>query len=93
MHPFRRTKRGADVAIAFLTFLVITGAALYGAIPTGLPDPAPASVPPTEFSSGRALEHVRAIAQEPHPMGSPENEAARDHLLPVVCCSWREVVL
>jgi hypothetical protein len=64
-----------------LTLLIITGAALYGAIPTGLPDPVPASAPPTEFSSGRALEHVRAIAREPHPMGSPENEAARDYLI------------
>ena len=81
MHMLRSPKLRTNAAIALLTFLVITGAALYGAIPTGLPDPAPASVPPTEFSSGRALEHVRAIAQKPHPMGSPENEAARDYLL------------
>ncbi len=81
IHMLRSPKLRTNAAIALLTFLVITGAALYGAIPTGLPDPAPASVPPTEFSSGRALEHVRAIAQKPHPMGSPENEAARDYLL------------
>ncbi len=76
----------ANVLIALLTFAVLTGAALYGVF-TGatlygvVPDPAPASAPPTEFSSERALEHVRAIAQEPHPMGSPENAAVRDYLV------------
>lgn len=74
-------KRRTNAAIALLTFLVITGAALYGAVPTGLPDPVPASAPPTAFSSERALEHVRVIAREPHPMGSPENEAVREYLL------------
>src|SRR5919202_2996447 len=74
-------KLRTNAAIALLTSLLITGAALYGAIPSGLPDPAPASAPPTEFSSGRALGHVRAIAEEPHPMGSPENAAVRDYLL------------
>src|SRR5919202_6024012 len=105
MRTLRSPKLGTNAAIALLMFLVITGAALYGAIPTGLPDPVPASAPPTEFSSERALEHVRAIAREPHPMGSPENEAARDYLLEelsalglepevqrataVTCCSHR----
>jgi hypothetical protein len=81
MRMLRSPKLRTNAAIALLTFLVITGAALYGAVSTGLPDPVPPTAPPTGFSSGRALEHVRAIAQEPHPMGSPENEAARDYLL------------
>ena len=66
--------------------MLITGAALYGVVTSAtlygaVPDPVPASAPPTEFSSGRALEHVRAIAREPHPMGSPENAAVRDYLV------------
>jgi Peptidase family M28 len=81
MHMLRSSKLRTNAAIALLTFLLITGAALYGAVPTGLPDSVPPTASPTEFSSGRALEHVRAIAQKPHPMGSPENEAARDYLL------------
>src|SRR5919199_2574440 len=81
MGMLRSPKLRTNAAIALLTFLVITGAALYGAVPTGLPHPVPASAPPTEFSSERALDHVRAIAQEPHPMGSPENVAARDYLV------------
>ncbi len=81
MRMLRSPKPRANTAIALLTFLVITGAGLYGVLPAGLPDPVPASAPPTEFSSGRALEHVRAIAQESHPMGSPENAGVRDYLL------------
>jgi hypothetical protein len=76
----------ADVLIALLTLALITGAALYGVVTSAtlygaVPDPVPASAPPTEFSSGRALDHVRTIAREPHPMGSPENEAVRDYLV------------
>src|SRR5918998_1570470 len=76
-----RPERGAYAAIALLTFLVVTAAALYGALPTSLPDPVPVSAPPTEFSSGRALEHIRAIARRPHPMGSAENAAVRNYLV------------
>jgi hypothetical protein len=76
-----RSERGANAAIALLTFLAVTGAALYGLLPSGLPDPAATSAPSTEFSSGRALEHIRAIARKPHPMGSPENAAVRDYLV------------
>jgi Peptidase family M28 len=82
----RNQASGANVLTALLTFVLITGAALYGVV-TGatlygaVPDPVPASAPPAEFSSGRALEHVRAIAREPHPMGSPENAAVRDYLV------------
>ena len=77
---------GTDVLIALLTFVLITGSALYGVVAGAtlygaVPDPVPASAPPTEFSSGRALDHVRVIAQKPHPMGSPENAAVRDYLV------------
>jgi hypothetical protein len=81
MRTLWRSERVANAAIALLTVLIITGATLYGALPTGLPDPVSASAQPAEFSSGRALEHVRAIAREPHPMSSPENAAARDYLI------------
>jgi acetylornithine deacetylase/succinyl-diaminopimelate desuccinylase-like protein len=81
--------RGGHAAIALLTFVLVTGAALYGVVTSAtlygasltVPDPVPASASPMEFSSGRALEHVRAIAQEPHPMDSPENAAVRDYLV------------
>ncbi len=59
----------------------MTGVALLGALPLDWPRPVPATAPPTEFSSGRALAHIRVIALEPHPMGSPENAAVRDYLI------------
>ncbi len=40
----------------------------------------PADAPIVEFSAARAMEHVEAIAREPHPTGSPEAERVRDAL-------------
>jgi len=45
------------------------------------PDKVPATAPLTEFSSGRAMKHLQAIAQEPHPIGSPEHTEVREYLL------------
>ena len=72
---------GVDATIALLTFLIMTGVALLGALALDWPRPVPATAPPTEFSSARALEHIRAIAQQPHLMGSPANAAVRDYLV------------
>jgi hypothetical protein len=41
----------------------------------------PATAPADVFSAERALPHLRAIAQEPHPVGSPANARVRDYLL------------
>src|ERR1700730_3253682 len=48
-----------------------------GLLPPRLPDPVPATAPANEFSSERALKHVAAIAQQPHPVGSSANEKVR----------------
>jgi Peptidase family M28 len=45
------------------------------------PAAVPASAAQNEFSAERALTHVRAIAESPHPIGSRANAAARDYLL------------
>lgn len=42
---------------------------------------APETAPAPEFSAGRAMKHVRAIAQVPRPIGSAAHAAARDYLL------------
>jgi len=34
-----------------------------------------------QFSSSRAMEHVRQIAKAPHPLGTPENAAVRAYLV------------
>lgn len=45
------------------------------------PRPAPVDAPLTSFSAARALPDVEAIAKAPHPIGSPQNAAVRDHLV------------
>ena len=81
-----KVSSAATVTIAALTLLITLAAAaagvaaggtLYGAVP----DPVPASAPATDFSSARALEHMRMVARQPHPMGSPANAAVRDYLV------------
>lgn len=41
----------------------------------------PPGAPPSDFSSGRAMRHVRAIAGEPHPVGSAAHAKVRDYIL------------
>jgi len=45
------------------------------------PAPKPATAPATEFSAVRALEHSKATAREPHPMGTAANESVRGYIL------------
>lgn len=40
----------------------------------------PVSAPSTEFSSGRAMEHLRVIAHKSHPIGSLEHDVVRDYI-------------
>jgi hypothetical protein len=45
------------------------------------PAPVSSSAPPTDFSSGRAIQHLEAIAKQPRPMGSPAHAEARGYIL------------
>jgi hypothetical protein len=45
------------------------------------PQPLAATAAPAEFSAERALIHVRAIAQAPHPIGTDADSAVRSYLL------------
>lgn len=64
--------------ILLLTLLALT--ALCFAV-AGPPAPLPASAPADQFSAERAMQHVRAIAQEPHPVGTRANAAVRDYIV------------
>lgn len=64
------------VAILLLAFTVTLS--LYMIRP---PEAVDESLSPSQFSSSRALEHVRAIASEPRPVGSAAHDAARDYIL------------
>lgn len=49
-------------------------------IPRSRPVPAPANAPAADFSTARALDYVRAIAQRPHPIGTPDHDRVRDYI-------------
>lgn len=67
----------ASVTIVAL-FVLCAALVRYASEP---PVPVPASASATEFSAERALTHVRAIAQRPHPAGSADNARVREYIL------------
>lgn len=70
--------RWSAVAQAVVLAAIGTALVIRAATPPGA---APAGAPPTEFSAERAMVHVRAIAQRPHPTGSAEAERVRAYLV------------
>jgi len=48
---------------------------------SGPPAAAPEAAPAAEFSSGRAMKHLRVVAGSPRPVGSAAHAAARDYLV------------
>jgi hypothetical protein len=73
------TKKSAATALAAFLFL-----AALACIAVWLVQPPRAvadTAPPAEFSSARAMRHVRAIAQRPHPTGSEEIERVRRYIV------------
>ncbi|MCA1633775.1 MAG: M20/M25/M40 family metallo-hydrolase [Acidobacteria bacterium] len=74
--PDAKTRAAALAAFLFLAAVACLSVALV-APPRAVPEGAP----PAEFSSGRALRHLREIARQPHPTGTAENERVRLYLL------------
>lgn len=71
----------ADGAKALVLALLVMACALVAVRRLNPPASSPASAPLTEFSSGRAMQHLRVIAQTPHPLNSPEHAQVRDYIL------------
>ena len=74
----RFTTSAGPAAFTFLLLAVLTVLAIEQLQP---PAPIPASAPATDFSSARALELLKVIAQKPHPTGSPEHARVREYLV------------
>ncbi|MFQ4141704.1 M20/M25/M40 family metallo-hydrolase [Chlorogloeopsis sp. ULAP02] len=66
--------------LRFLTFLLLLFFALLGIYQVQPPAAVPINAPLVEFSSGRAMKHLEAIAQKPHPIGSPEQAIVGDYI-------------
>lgn len=64
--------------LAFLFLLACSFLALYRMTP---PAPVSANAAATDFSSGRAIEHLKVISRKPHPVGVPEHAVVRDYLV------------
>ena len=62
----------------------LTAGLLAGLAPLRTPEPAMIDAPPGRFAAARAMRHVEAIANAPHPMGSPAHAAARDYVVQVL---------
>jgi hypothetical protein len=75
--PVTRNWGVADV-LPRLSLVAVMALAVWLGLSPVLTAPAalPTSAPAMEFSAGRAIEHLRVIAAEPHPMGSAQHEAA-----------------
>ena len=82
--PHRRrllvTSRIGDVpgVLTFLFILLWGGFSLYQG---NSPAAVSANASPNEFSSGRAMGHLQAITKQPHPPGSTEHAAVREHIV------------
>lgn len=65
------------LSVALLTILY----AYLGLLEMTPPAAQPVETADNEFSSARALKHLEAIAQNPHPIGSREHDRVRDYIL------------
>lgn len=67
--------------VSVTSFALIAGSVLFTSLAFRPPPPQPASAPETAFSAERAMVHVRAIAQRPHPAGSAEHARVHDYIV------------
>jgi hypothetical protein len=67
--------------LAAFLLLALAGVALLSLYAVKAPDAVPAHAPAGQFSAGRAMQHVREIAQAPHAMGTRAHARVRAYLV------------
>jgi hypothetical protein len=72
----RRTIERLVIAFFFVAICVV-----FAERASRPPAALPANAPQSAFSAERAMKHVRAIAERPHPIGSAEHDRVRDYLI------------
>lgn len=70
----------ANTVRVVFALLVIAGCAVIAFFPLTPPEAGSVQASPTEFSSGRAMEHLRIIARKPRPTDSAELVEARQYI-------------
>ena len=73
--------KNRTITQAVVVILIIAAAALAGMASLARPAVVPANAPADEFSAERAMEHIRTIFSEPHPVGSPEQVQTREYIV------------
>ncbi|MEO8726258.1 MAG: M28 family peptidase [Acidobacteriaceae bacterium] len=76
--PLRNSGRGWRALFAWLALAAIIVLTVLAQRP---PRATSRAAPMTEFSSARAMEMLKQIAQKPHPVGSAEHERVREQLV------------
>jgi hypothetical protein len=61
--------------------VALVAIAWIAALPVVPPDPVPTSAPQDAFSAQRAMEDLRVVAREPHPVGSAAQGRVREYIL------------
>jgi hypothetical protein len=64
--------------LAFLFIVTCSFLTFYRVMP---PSPVSANAAATDFSSGRAMEHLKVISRKPHPVGVAEHAVVRDYIM------------
>ena len=75
----QHVKNSYATGLGYVLFLI--AAVLVSLSQLAPPEPLPPSAPANEFSAGRAMGHVQAIAQRPHPIGSQEINQVRGYII------------
>lgn len=65
----------------FIMLGIISFAVFIGFNQLKPPDAQPIEAPSTQFSSGRAMEYLKNIAINPHPVGSEEHSKVRNYII------------
>jgi Peptidase family M28 len=81
VRPNTETPDAKTRAAALAAFLFLAAVACLSVALVGPPRAVPEGAPPADFSSGRAMRHVREMTRAPHPTGTAENERVRAYLL------------
>jgi hypothetical protein len=77
----RRGFERPDILLALVTILTIAVFVFISLRQIVPPNAVPSNAALTGFSSGRAMERLKVVAQKPHPVGSQEHDNVRDYLL------------
>ncbi|MFN7992076.1 MAG: M20/M25/M40 family metallo-hydrolase [Bryobacteraceae bacterium] len=69
------------LAAALVTGAFMAAVAVFAIQDVRPPAAVPSGAPSAEFSSGRAMNHLRAFAREPHPVGSAAHNGVRSYIV------------